>query len=219
MSSSSNLNKKNDDMNTWFSSLLNKELDKLKNMRSVRPNDPPEIDLYMDQILTFLNSHLKGENVHDDEKCLTKTMINNYTKRKLLPPPTNKKYSKNHAYLLTFIYYLKNVLTIEEIHSVVAPIIALFYEDEKDLSIEKIYTQVYELEASQLDLVACDIEKKVALSNEMFSYVDDDTKKEYLRLITTLTLLSFDICLKKNIVENIIHEFSTTMKDKIIEKK
>ena len=72
----------------------------------------PEIDLYMDQLLTFLNHRLpispKGPNL----QSFTKTMINNYTKNHLLPPSNKKKYSRNHMILLIYIYYLKNFLYI-----------------------------------------------------------------------------------------------------------
>ena len=69
----------------------------LKNLQSigyVKPEDIPNIDLYMDQITTFMDSQLEASKRHEDDKILTKTMINNYAKNDLLPPPEKKKYSK-----------------------------------------------------------------------------------------------------------------------------
>ena len=56
--------------------------------------DVPDIDLYMDQVTTLLNSKFEAFKRNDDDKLLTKTMINNYAKFHLLPSPKKKKYSK-----------------------------------------------------------------------------------------------------------------------------
>ena len=90
----------------------------IRNIQSIdyiSPEDIPEIDLYMDQITTFMDEHLHSSKRFEDDKILTKTMINNYTKNDLLPPSFKKKYSKEHMILLIFIYYFKNFLTISDI--------------------------------------------------------------------------------------------------------
>ena len=84
----------------------------LEQINHINPKDLPEIELYMDQVTTFMDSKLNSTKRHDDDKILTKTMINNYAKNDLLPPPIKKKYSKEHLLLLVFIYYFKNLLTI-----------------------------------------------------------------------------------------------------------
>ena len=114
-------------------------IEALQNIKTIAPDDPPDIYLYMDQVTAFLREHLMNDNVHDDDKLLTKTMINNYTKKKLLPPPIKKKYSKQHLYFLTLIYYYKNFLTIDEIHDLLAPITEKYSENDP-LTIE--YTPV-----------------------------------------------------------------------------
>ena len=108
--------------------IISNEIEALKNIKTIAPDDPPDIYLYMDQVTAFLREHLMNDNVHDDDKLLTKTMINNYTKKKLLPPPIKKKYSKQHLYFLTLIYYYKNFLTIDEIHDLLAPITEKYSE-------------------------------------------------------------------------------------------
>ena len=52
----------------------------------------PEIDLYIDPVIQLFESKLRNQKRNDDEKILTKTMINNYAKGKLLLPIKNKKY-------------------------------------------------------------------------------------------------------------------------------
>ena len=68
----------------------------LEHLSHVKAEDIPDIDLYMDQVTTFMETHLKDTRRHPEDKVLTKTMINNYAKNNLLPPPVKKKYSKDH---------------------------------------------------------------------------------------------------------------------------
>ena len=83
----------------------------------------PNVDLYMDQILTFINSSLSEYiNFSEDEdknKILTKTMINNYVKNNILEPPVKKKYSKAQCAKLFVICILKQVFSMNEISSLI----------------------------------------------------------------------------------------------------
>ena len=71
-------------------------LKRLDTLSYIRPEEIPGIDLYMDQVTTFMDEHLKNTKRYPEDKVLTKTMINNYAKNNLLPPPVKKKYSKDH---------------------------------------------------------------------------------------------------------------------------
>ena len=81
----------------------------------VKSQDIPNIDLYMDQVTTFMDEQLAASKRYESDKILTKTMINNYAKNNLLPSPDKKKYSKEHVLTLLFIYYFKNILSIKVI--------------------------------------------------------------------------------------------------------
>ena len=102
---------------------------KLNEIDYINPEDIPNIDLYMDQVTTFMDEHLAACKRMDDDKILTKTMINNYTKNDFLPPPVKKKYSKEHMYLLIFLYYFKNVLSITDIQKIFKPLTDMFYDN------------------------------------------------------------------------------------------
>ena len=80
---------------------------------NIKLDEVPEIDLYMDQVIQLFESKLSNQKRNDDEKILTKTMINNYAKGKLLLPIKNKKYSKEHIILMSLIYNLKGALSIK----------------------------------------------------------------------------------------------------------
>ena len=83
--------------------LLESILDSLDRIDYVKSEDIPDIQLYMDQVTTFMDSHLASTRRYPSDKILTKTMINNYAKNHLLPPPEKKKYSRissNLSFLL-----------------------------------------------------------------------------------------------------------------------
>ena len=79
----------------------------------IQPEDIPSIELYMDQVTTFMDSKLKNTTRKPEEdKILTKTMINNYAKDNLLPPPVKKKYSKDHMIVRRLTLWLVIILMI-----------------------------------------------------------------------------------------------------------
>ena len=87
-------------MDNGVKNFLKGLLEELKRIDYVKPEDIPNIDLYMDQITTFMDEQLAASKRHENDKILTKTMINNYAKNNLLPPPEKKKYSKEHVLTL-----------------------------------------------------------------------------------------------------------------------
>ena len=95
----------------------------LEEIESFNIDDIPNIDLYMDQVTTYLNGKFNTSKRHDDDKLLTKTMINNYAKSRLLPPPEKKKYSKDHMIILILIFFFKNVISINDIQTIVTPLL------------------------------------------------------------------------------------------------
>lgn len=126
-------------------------VDRLNLTEEVRIADIPDIDLYMDQMLTFLNGKLDPLKRDPEDKLLTKTMINNYTKQQLLMPPKNKKYNKEHILLLILIYQLKNVLSITDIQHLFHPILNDMTTTEDDvMPLIDIYTTFLDLKQEQI---------------------------------------------------------------------
>ena len=102
--------------------LLNSILESIGRIDYIRPANIPNIDLYMDQVTTFMEEQLKSTKRYKEDKILTKTMINNYAKNNLLPPPVKKKYTKEHVLVLIFVYYFKNLLSIKDIEILLKPL-------------------------------------------------------------------------------------------------
>lgn len=117
-------------------------------------DDFPEIDLYMDQVMQLFESKLSYTKRNDDDKVLTKTMINNYAKGNLLMKIKNKKYTKNHLILMGLIYNLKGALSLTDIKTILTPIIDSF-EEGKDYPLYDIYQEfldIYDLNLEDLNL-------------------------------------------------------------------
>jgi len=191
-------------------------IQKLNEIDYINPEDIPNIDLYMDQVTTFMDEHLAACKRMDDDKILTKTMINNYTKNDFLPPPVKKKYSKEHMYLLIFLYYFKNVLSINDIQKVFKPLTDMFYENKsRDVSLEDIYSTIFRMERIQTDNITKDILRRFKASQNLFPDVKDEEEADYLSRFAFICLLSFDAYLKKQLVERLIDEtLSDVKKDK-----
>ena len=108
--------------------MINSILESVSRIDYIKPEDIPNIDLYMDQVTTFMEEQLVSSKRYADDKILTKTMINNYAKNKLLPPPEKKRYSKEHVLTLIFIYYFKNILSISDIQTLLGPITEKYFK-------------------------------------------------------------------------------------------
>ena len=192
---------------------LNEIMEELKKITYVHPSDVPNIDLYMDQVTTFMDQHLEGTKRYSEDKLLTKTMINNYTKNDLLPSPVKKKYTKDHMILLIFIYYLKNFLSITDIRSLLQPMTSLFYDDKGEISLDEIYQEIYKIEKEQSIPVAKDIVRKAEYANQTFENIEDETQKDYLKKYAFACMLSYDIYMKRQMLEHLIDENFSDKKD------
>ncbi|MEG1781788.1 MAG: DUF1836 domain-containing protein [Oscillospiraceae bacterium] len=80
-----------------------------------RYNQLPGIDLYIDQVLVYIEAIFAPLEISGDEKPLTTSMINNYVKKGIVPPTVKKKYSKVHIAYLFIVYISKQIFTIDEI--------------------------------------------------------------------------------------------------------
>ncbi len=189
-------------------------IQKLNEIDFINPEDIPNIDLYMDQVTTFMDEHLNACKRNEDDKILTKTMINNYTKNNFLPPPVKKKYSKEHMYLLIFLYYFKNILSITDIQKIFKPLTDMFYDGHSDsVSIEEIYTKIFKMERVQTDNITKDILRRYKHSQDLFPEVENEDEADFLSRFAFICLLSFDAYLKKQIVERMIDETLSDIQD------
>ena len=163
----------------------------------------PDLDLYVDQITTFLTRHLAKTIRFEDDKIMTKTMINNYPKNPLLPPPDKKKYSRDHILLMIFIYYFKNFLPISDIKTILGPLTDKYFHKDADLNLEAIYTTLFSKEDTFVQEVLENVMQQFHMSADLFP---DAPKADQasLREFTFICMLSLDIYLKKQLIEAIL---------------
>ena len=189
--------------------LLNSILASLDRIKYISPDDIPNIDLYMDQVTTFMDSELRSSARYPGEdKILTKTMINNYAKNDLLPPPVKKKYSKEHVLLLIFIYYYKGILSIGDIQTLLRPITEKFFKNEDSFNLESIYREAFSMEAVQLQALKEDVKKKFEVAEGTFEDAPEESR-EFLKKFAFICTLGFDVYVKKLLIEKLVDDLAS----------
>ena len=183
--------------------VINSILESISRIDYIKPEDLPEIDLYMDQVTTFMETKLKFSKRYSDDKVLTKTMINNYAKNGLLPSPEKKKYSKEHLLLLIFIYYFKNILSINDIQTLLAPITEKYFRTDNEFDLTKVYSEVFSMEHSQIEYLKKDLLKRYNIADQTFQDSPEEDR-QFLQQFSFICLLSFDVYCKKLLIEKLV---------------
>ena len=188
--------------------ILNSILASISRIDYIKPEETPGIDLYMDQVTTFMENHLSSSKRHPEDKVLTKTMINNYAKNHLLPPPVKKKYSREHILMLTFIYYFKNIMSINDIQVLLGPIAEEFFPGNGSLKLTEVYQEIMDLELEQIEPLIKDVTRKFNKARSSFSDADEK-EQDFLQKFAFICMLSFDVYVKKQVIENLIDQMAT----------
>jgi len=187
---------------------LLKIVEKLSSCKDIQLSDMPCIDLYVDQVTTLFDDKLEDIKREPSEKVLTKTMINNYTKSKIIMPPKNKKYNKNHMILLSLIYNLKQILSINDIKLLFDP---LFNRANSAKGVLKV--DLDELYNAYLSIKEDDMEKFSVYFSDVFDHVlsvssetiKDTNNKQTLILL--VLALAAQAAFNKRLAESIIDEY------------
>lgn len=180
-------------------------IESLSGMTYVKSEEIPNIDLYMDQVTNFMNSHLESAKRYEEDKILTKTMINNYAKNHLLPSPEKKKYSREHILVLLFIYYFKSILPIGDIQSILNPLTERYFNNGRELNLKSIYEEVFSLEAEQLEHLKESLTRDYKKAGETFAETEEE-EREFLQMFSFICMMSYDIYIRKQIIEKLIDE-------------
>lgn len=153
----------------------------------------PEIDLYMDQVITYMDKQLHLFQSKENSKLLTPSMINNYVKDGLLPRPDHKKYSREHLAGLLIICMLKQVLSIPDISAL-----------SQELSLES--------SPEQLHHIFCDIQKSAL--QEVCARVEETAGLGDAQLKQLAFTLSIEATARRAAAERILFELKPEKNDK-----
>ena len=204
---------------------LNELTEYLKSLHHVHAGNLPSLDLYMDQVTGFMEEHLASMKRHPEDKALTKTMINNYAKNKILPPPVGKRYNKNHMLILLLIYYYKSMLSLSDIRTVVDPLAENYFSLHSKPRLTDIYEEIFSFANGEMQSLTEDLEKKFRTANSSFSEQDpafadlEEQEREQLQSFSFLSLLAFDVYLKKQLMEKIVDRMEDSQKKRKRKKK
>ena len=193
---------------------LNELIEYLKNLHHVHASQLPSLDLYMDQVTGFMEEHLAPMRRYAEDKALTKTMINNYAKNKILPPPVGKRYNKNHMLILLLIYYYKSMLSLSDIRTVVDPLAENYFSLHSKPRLTDIYEEIFSFANMEMQNVMEDVKTRYEKALSSFSEKDpgfqelSEEEREELRQFFFLSLLAFDVYLKKQLMEKIVDDMA-----------
>lgn len=178
----------------------------LSSYEDIQLVDIPDIDLYMDQVTTFMEKKLESTKRNKKDKILTKTMINNYTKDGILLPPRNKKYSRQHIILLILVYNLKQILSIKDMSTLLAPLLKASGEIDSDPQLwDKIYLAYLDLKQEEFDL-STDVQgEKLQLIREKTAAFGKH--QQDIEMLLIVLLLVKQAINQKRLTEKIIDEY------------
>ncbi|CUB55877.1 DUF1836 domain-containing protein [Bacillus cereus] len=166
---------------------INKLLETLHLEKNITLEDIPNVDLYVDQVVQLFENTYADTTRTDDEKVLTKTMINNYAKGKLFIPIKNKKYSKEHMILISLIYQLKGALSINDIKSSLEHINESLLSDDS-FELNTLYKDYLTLTENNVESFKQDVNNRVSEVSEISSL--EDSKLEKFLLLNSLVNMS-----------------------------
>ena len=189
---------------------INELINDMDFINGIAMDDIPEIDLYMDQVIQLFEGKLSSLKRTEDDKILTKTMINNYAKGNLLLPIKNKKYTKEHIILMSLIYNLKGALSINDIKLSLNKIIDSFSEDES-YPLRELYGSF--LDESENDVLefkkgVADKEREIEALIESKSDLQGDFEKKFLLLCSFVNMSN----MYRRASEKLIDEFFSEVK-------
>jgi hypothetical protein len=175
--------------------------------------DIPYIDLYMDQITTLFEDKLSHLKRNKEETILTKTMINNYAKAKILTPIKNKKYNKQQIILLILIYNLKQILSLEDIKLLLTPIINELNNPDSTFKLEELYENFLDIKKDQNSSFASTFMKDANFVPLSVNLKETEAINISDLVLLILTLVS-SATLQKRMSEKLIDDFfKNTLKD------
>lgn len=189
--------------------LLQEFTEYMSGIQKLRSADIPSIQLYMDQVTTFMNDHLATFRRYDEDKIMTKTMINNYTKNKLLPAPDKKKYSKDHMILLLFIYYFKSILSITDIQDLLGPVTETYFQASEGMDLAGLYDTILTLEDGAANGVLNDLSLQLEKASSLFEGAEN---QEELQRFAFICVVSYDVYMKKMLLERMVDEMRQEQK-------
>ena len=165
----------------------------------------PEIDLYIDQMVSCLNSELSLY-AKNGEGPITKGIVSNYTKHKMIPGPEGKRYTKDHCIFMLLVYYLKGCFSMDQVQRLMKPILSNYdsaWDDNVDM--QAYYKEILAAVRKSEEDFSEQLQERI-LANKKFlaDRGSDDDISELILLITMLIMRSNE---ERYMAEKLLDEY------------
>ncbi len=174
-------------------------VNELNNYRIPNWDDLPDIDLYMDQVITYLEKQLAIFSKSEQEKLITPAMINNYVKNEIIPRPLNKKYAREHMANLISVLNLKNILPLMDINRLIS-------HEKLDKPMSSLFDQLNSIQDEAFKATALRVKESLETLNGDYTDKDNEGRLSLLALKFSLEANANRIAAKKILDEIIVHK-------------
>lgn len=178
-----------------------KLVDEITNYIEIKDYEIPDIDLYMDQVTSFMDNKLSSFKRNDDDLILSKTMINNYAKDKVIPPPNKKKYSKKHMMILIWVYHLKQTLSINDI----GKLMNFIGKEEDNINYTEMYNNFLAIQKKSSNNLKENFDGMLQSIESTNSNFDDD-EKLFLLVLELISSANIQKRLAEKIIDNYFND-------------
>lgn len=180
---------------------INDMVEQLGLEKLIALEDIPNIDLYMDQVIQLFENTYAQTKRNENDKVMTKTMINNYAKGKVFFPIQNKKYSKEHLILISMIYHFKGALSINDIKTTLQGMNEKVVNGE--INIEAFYRSYIQLFEKNVESFKENIHSQATEVEKEVSKLDEP-HQQYLEQILLISTLVSTSNLYRRVAETLI---------------
>ncbi|MBR3719242.1 MAG: DUF1836 domain-containing protein [Firmicutes bacterium] len=165
----------------------------------------PNIDLYIDQMVSCLNSELSLY-AKDGDGPITKGMVSNYTKHKMIPGPEGKRYTKDHCIFMLLVYYLKGCFSMDQVRRLMRPILTNYNSEWDDsVDIQAYYGKIMEEVRRSEENFGRELQDSMdGIKKFLSDRGSDDDISEIILLITTLIMRSNE---ERFLAEKLLDEY------------
>ncbi|WP_341478065.1 DUF1836 domain-containing protein [Clostridium sporogenes] len=185
-------------------------LSNITEFNDIKLSDIPDIDLYMDQVITLFDMKLKSLKRDENDKIMTKTMVNNYAKGKFFPTVKGKKYTKEQIILLEMIYNLKQSLSLSDIETVLTPIMESIHKEENKFpTVEDLYgtfLSVKEIELKNFHEEFNKLSSIIKEKSEKLQGEDVKLKEVVLLIFTLISKANMEKRMAEKLIDNFLKD-------------
>ena len=168
-------------------------------------NSIPDIDLYIDQMVSCLNAELSLY-AEDGKGPVTKGMVSNYTKHKMIPGPDGKRYSRDHCIFMMLVYYLKGCFSMDQVQRLMKPILSNYDSEWDDaVDIPAYYEEILAAVRKSEEDFNVKLQERIRANKKFLAdRGSDDDISELILLISMLLMRSNE---ERYIAEKLLDEY------------